>query len=308
MKYSLSIRSIGYRLFFLLLAITLMWLGTSAWVTHKLTRRAQAPFAELLPVSEKNRIEVLRLTTSDGESIGAWYVPGHPERATLLLLHGNGGNRSGWLPLARELAREGLSLLMITFRAHGDSSGLLNDIGYGGRLDVLAAVTFLEKRRPGQPIVLLGFSLGAAAALFAADRLDQRVRAYILESPYPNLMTALNNRLLLYLPAPLDRLAYWGMSMMMPLFLPHWRLIVPEQAIHNVPKNIPILLLAGEQDRRATLANVDRLYSPVKNHAKQLRFPGAKHGQVYESDPVRYQNSILEWIKQAEKDLWNPKK
>ncbi len=79
-------------------------------------------------------------------------------------------------------------------RAHGDSSGEFNDIGYSARLDVVAAVEFLERRRPARPILIHGTSLGAAAATFAAEELGHRVHGYVLECPYRDLRTAVWNR------------------------------------------------------------------------------------------------------------------
>ena len=48
-----------------------------------------------------------------------------------------------------ELALSGYPILMISLRAHGDSTGEFNDIGYGAH-DVVAAVEFLERRHPGR--------------------------------------------------------------------------------------------------------------------------------------------------------------
>ena len=59
---------------------------------------------------------------------------------------------------------------------------------------MIAAVEFLERHRPGKPIVVLGASLGAAAAVFASGELAHRVQGYILESPYKDLKTAVRNR------------------------------------------------------------------------------------------------------------------
>src|SRR5215207_11035531 len=41
------------------------------------------------------------LQTSDGVRLGAWYVPGQPETATVLVANGNAGDRSARAPLAR---------------------------------------------------------------------------------------------------------------------------------------------------------------------------------------------------------------
>ena len=70
---------------------------------------------------------------------------------SVLLLHGSGGNRGHALGRAELLESQGYAVLMITLRAHGDSTGEYNDIGWGARRTSGAAVEFLEKRRPGRP-------------------------------------------------------------------------------------------------------------------------------------------------------------
>ena len=113
---------------------------------------------------------------------GSW--KGNPEAPSVLLLHGNKGSRANSLKRAEFLAQAGYAVLMISFRAHGDSTGEFNDVGYSARQDVVAGVEFLEKKRPGHSIVVMGVSLGSAAAIFASAELGHRVRGYILESPY----------------------------------------------------------------------------------------------------------------------------
>ena len=89
----------------------------------------------------------------------------------------------------------------ISMRCHGDSDGYINDFGRSARLDVVAALDWLEKKAPNRKKIILGRSLGAAAAIFAAPL--KQPDAYILESPYSNLERACQNRLQLRLPPPL---------------------------------------------------------------------------------------------------------
>src|SRR5262249_51910158 len=155
----------------------------------------------------------------DGEQIGAWLLHGRAGRPSVLLLHGNGGGRAQCLGRAEILVRAGCSVLMISLRAHGDSTGERNDIGYSARHDVLAAVEFLERQQPGTPILVHGMSLGAAAALFAARELGGRTSGYILESPYQDLKTAVRNRTENTLPPALDWIAYQGLLIVSSIVL-----------------------------------------------------------------------------------------
>src|SRR6185295_14890201 len=89
--------------------------------------------------------ESIRLTTDDGEDLGAWFIdrPGEVKDApAVVLLHGVGANRSQSLPMAEEFARRGCPVLLISQRSHGDSTGDKNDFGYSGRGDVAAAVDY----------------------------------------------------------------------------------------------------------------------------------------------------------------------
>src|SRR5947209_7733594 len=204
----------------LLCIIVAIWLFASWYSVRVMTRRARPPFAEPAPTVTWAKVESLRLQAADGQRLGAWFVPGPEHGPSILLLHGNGDSRSTTLPLVHFYATYGCSVLTVSLRAHGDSTGDVNDIGYSARHDVLAAVAYLEQRRPGRPIIVQGTSLGAAAAIYAAGTLGTRVRGYVLESPYADIRTAVRNRTENHLFFPLDRVAYAGLALTGSLVLP----------------------------------------------------------------------------------------
>ncbi len=274
-------------------ALPALWLIMSWAVAYRLTHRRHRPFAEPAPVVAWTTFEPHRLSTGDGHEIGAWYAQGREEAPSVLLLHGNGGHRAHCLERAEMPASEGCSVLLISLRAHGDSTGEFNDIGYGARNDVAAAVDFLERRRPDWPIIVLGTSLGAAAALFAAEGLGRRVSGYILESPYSDLKRAVRNRTENELPPVLDWLAYRGLLAVSPLVLPDLDRISPLRAIKRVPDDVPILILAGENDISARPDEAQALFNQVRSHAELLIFPGAGHLQMKGTDPARYRRAVL---------------
>jgi len=186
-----------------------MWLLISYGVAYRLTHRRRPPFPEPAPRVSWGKLEEHRLGTRDGQEIGAWFARGRDDAPSVLFLHGNKGSRAHCLFRAGLLAADaGCSVLLISLRAHGDSSGSVNDIGYSARHDVVAAVDFLRKRRPGKPVIVFGVSLGSAAAAFAAEELGDRVQGYVLESPYQDLKTAVWHRTQTYLPPIVDYTAY----------------------------------------------------------------------------------------------------
>ena len=66
-----------------------LWLGSSAWVAWKFTRRS-GPLPEPPPQVAWAKVEAHRLETSDGQQLGAWLTRGDPRRGCVLLLHAVG--------------------------------------------------------------------------------------------------------------------------------------------------------------------------------------------------------------------------
>ena len=85
---------------------------------------------------------------------------------------------------AKALQSSGIAALRFNFRGVGRSEGD-HDNGIGEQEDARAALSELERRFPGLPLVLGGFSFGSGVALRVAAR-DARVRA-VFALGYPLL-------------------------------------------------------------------------------------------------------------------------
>jgi alpha-beta hydrolase superfamily lysophospholipase len=276
-----------------------LWLLSSYAVAYRFTRRLHAIHPEQTPTITWGTIESFRLSTSDGEDLGAWYIDGKPTEPVVLLLHGHGGCRTHSLRRGELVAACGCSAMMITLRAHGDSTGDYDDIGYGARHDVVAAVDWIHENHPNRPVVIWGQSMGAAAAVFAAQELGDRANGYILECPYQDLRTAVRNRTEYFLPAGIDRLAYTGLLTVSPLVIPDKDKIDVLDAIGQVPPSVPMLILAGGCDRRARPEEARALYERVQSHGQLKIFEGADHLQLMRTDPASYREAVLEFLRLA---------
>jgi len=283
-----------------LTALTAFWLLASFVVAHRLTRRKWPRFEQPAPTVAWARFESIRLPTRDGHDLGAWYADGRADAPSVVLLHGNGGHRGHHLATAELLAGAGCALLPVSLRAHGDSSGDFNDIGYSARHDVVAAVEYLEHRRPGRPILVFGSSLGAAAATFASADLKRRVAGYILEAPYLDLRSAVRNRTRESLPVGLEWVAYRGLLAVAPLVLPDLDRISPFEAILGIPAEVPVLVISGREDRKARPEQVEALFERVRSHGRLLMFPKAGHLHYAEDERDRYRKTVLDFVAEAQ--------
>jgi alpha-beta hydrolase superfamily lysophospholipase len=185
---------------------------------------------------------------------------------------------------------------MISLRAHGDSTGERNNIGLSARRDVVAAVEFLERRAPGRAIVIHGTSLGAAAATFASGELGGRVQGYILECPYRDLKSAVGNRTREYLPPILEVIAYAGLRLVAPLVVPELDRIAPVAAVAGIPENVPVLILAGGTDAKATPDDAHAILNAVRTHGSLSLYPTAGHMKLRATEPDRYLKEVVEFI------------
>lgn len=273
-----------------------LWLTVSWIAAYQLTRRPRAWFAEPAPGVAWGVLEDHRLTTRDGHELGAWFVEGRPEAPSVLLMHGHRGSRGDCLNRAEILTKAGCSVLLISLRAHGDSTGDFNDIGYSARHDVIAAIDWLERRRPAAPILIHGTSMGAAAAAFAAGELKDRIRGYLLESPYRDLKTAVRNRTENLLPPILDRIAFAGLIAVSPLVLPDLDRIAPVEAVASIPADVPVLILAGGRDIKAHPHEARAIHQRLAGHGELVIFDEAEHVGFLKVDPKRYERLVLDFV------------
>ena len=230
-----------------LLVLLALWFASGLLVGRLLTARMRPHASEPSPSTD---YESLRLHTTDGLAIGAWLRVHEDERAAVILVHGNGASRSSMIDDAQVWFALGCTVMPISVRAHGDSEGERNDAGWSARRDVQAAITHLCASAPERRIILHGMSLGSAASLFAAAE-DPDVAGLVLIGPYGTLRDAIRARTQRALPWGVEALAYYALLTASPIVLPELDQIRPLNAARHVRGHMPMLIVAGERDRRA---------------------------------------------------------
>ena len=124
----------------------------------------------------------VELTTFDGIRLGAWYFPGSLSSG-VLVLNGNGGDRSMRAPLAVALNRMGLSVLLFDYRGYGGNPGRPTEDGLAA--DARTAREWLSARPGVDRVIYFGESLGAAVATRLA--IEHPPEALVLRSPFTSL-------------------------------------------------------------------------------------------------------------------------
>ncbi|SDH05718.1 hypothetical protein SAMN05428952_1004115 [Nitrosomonas sp. Nm132] len=135
----------------------------------------------ITPAQDGLAYEVVKLATSDHETLHGWFVPApSAAKGTILFFHGNAGNISHRMDYLLTFYRLGYSTFIFDYRGYGKSSGSPSESGTYH--DASAAWRYLTeiKAIPPSRIVLFGESLGGAIAAWLAAQ--QKPAALVLAS------------------------------------------------------------------------------------------------------------------------------
>ena len=208
---------------------------------------------------------MLRLQTSDGLSLLAWYLPpAEPDGFVVLYLHGNGGHIGHRGERLRKFHAAGWGALLLEYRGYGGNPGTPTEAGLV--LDAEAGLAAVQARGIApERTVLWGESLGTHLAVRLAAGRD--VAAVLLESPFTSV-AALARRQYPFVPVDLflkdrfDTLAFIG-------------------AVRS-----PVLIMQGGRDRLVPNANGQKLFASVTAPKEIWLAPEADHDTLAMSGAV----------------------
>lgn len=127
-------------------------------------------------------VTVVTVETDDGVTHRVWVVPADGGAvARVVVFNGNAGHKAHRLPLARDLAAEGMEVVLFDYRGYGDTDGSPSERGLLADAEAVANVA----HDTHLPVVYLGESLGAGVAVALAT--DRPPAALVLRSPFPSL-------------------------------------------------------------------------------------------------------------------------
>jgi uncharacterized protein len=236
--------------------------------------------------------ETVTFPSGSGSVIHGWLSLSQRRRGAVLLLPGARANRLAMVGRARFLRDSGYSVLLIDFQATGESPGDAITFGWRERFDVLAAVHFLNRRLPDEPIGIIGTSLGGAAALLATPPLE--VQALIIEAVYPSIERAVVNRLRM-------RIGRFG-SLAAPLLFMQLRLRLGVTAAELKPVDhisslrCPVLVIGGTDDQHTTATDTQLLFAAAAQPKELWLIVGAAHVDYFETAGEAYRERVLGFL------------
>jgi uncharacterized protein len=202
----------------------------------------------------------------NGEQIHAWYFPAHPGQVqasdhAILVCHGNAGNISHRLELARLLLDVGGSVLLFDYRGYGQSSGKPGE--ERSYRDAQAAWHWLtQKGFAGTNIVAYGESLGGAVAAELAVR--EPLGGLILQSTFTSI-------------PDVGAEIYWWLPV---------RLIasIRYDTLRKLPGlKIPVLILHSRQDELVPFHHAEKNFAAVRGPKYFCEMDGGHNDGFFQS-------------------------
>jgi len=261
-------------------------------VATRLTRPVRA---EIGTAPRSLNAQSITFPSQFGSVIHGWLSRADDTRGAILLLPGIRANRLSMVKRAEFLRQAGYSTLLIDLQATGESGGEAITFGWREHFDVLAAVDYLRTRIPGQPVGIIGVSLGGAATLLATPPL--RVQAVVLEAVYPSIDRAVVNRLSMRV-GPLARMIGPLLLAQLPL-----RLAVNASELRPVDHigrlECPVLIIAGTVDQHTTMADTQQLFDAAHDPKDLWLVPNAAHVDYLQFAGEGYRHRVLDFIASA---------
>ena len=238
------------------------------------------PGQPITPTAAGLAYKDVNLTAADGTQLHGWWLPakpGVPLKGTVLHLHGNGGNLAYHLGAVAWLPEQGYQVLMLDYRGYGLSQGKPGLPAVYQDID--AAFDWLEQQPSvqGQPLIVLGQSLGGAMGVHYLSQHPQqraRLKAVVLDG----------------VPASYREVGQFALStswLTWPLQVPlSWLVPDADSAVYAMPdmKDVPVLIFHSMDDPIVPLSNGIRLYQAAPP-PKVLQLTRGGHVQTF-GDPI----------------------
>jgi pimeloyl-ACP methyl ester carboxylesterase len=283
------------------LAMAGAYLAICGYTALRITRPGRRPFARD-PGELGLAYELVRFPSRvDRLPLEGWLLPAQAAGAPVIVVHGRANDRQGEaggrvLEIAAALVGAGHPVLLFDLRGCGRSGGKRYTFGVEEARDVGGAIDFLAERGLADGGVnLLGFSMGAAAALLLAAT-EPRVRAVATDSGYATLVDLLAKQVprITRLPRFFTPGTVW---LARPLLGLHPAAIRPVAAVPALAEHgVPLLVIHGEADAVVPLDHGRRLAEAYGPSVRTRYVPGAVHVASFAADPEAYVATVLDFF------------
>ncbi len=236
-------------------------------------------------------------TTSDDVNISGLIIEKNNPQATIILCHG--------YRCCKELSAgytkifDNFNSVLFDFRGHGENKKSITTVGCHEHKDVAAVVQWIKKNKPKLlkiPLIILGVSMGGAAALKAAEYDKNLCDALIIDSSFASLKRVFYNSFVHRSGLPTFPFLTIMEKMFNYLGACNASKMNPIESVKKIKQ--PLLLIHSCIDNIVPVNESLLMYAQAElTRAKLWIAPTCKHGWLHKKYPDLYKKKVLKFIK-----------
>lgn len=243
---------------------------------------------------------------NDGLNLYAEYYDLGFDKTVLVIPGRTEGLRYGYY-FAIPYTKCGFNVMVVDQRAHGESDGEYNSIGFHEHRDIIKWAELLRDRFGMEKILIHGICIGSACGLYAllSENCPDNLVGLVADGMYPNFYDSYKYHMI-ELKKPtfmvMDMINWWqkhytGFDMKTG----------PADMIHRYHK--PLLMLHGRADIYSLPTEAQKLFDKCPSEEKELVwFEGGVHSRLRYQDTERYDRAVTDFAsrifaEQTEKSL-----
>ena len=237
--------------------------------------------------------DTVQLTTAGGKKLEAWYMKADSAKGTVILFHGLGSNKGNVLGEAFEFNSFGYNTMLVDIRAHGNSEGVVNTLGYNESEEVKLAFDHISEKGE-KNIILWGMSLGAVIITKAIWQYDLKPQKIILEMPYDRLQDHIKARARIS-GFPGEPFGFF-VTFWTGFEQGYWA--YGHRTSRYVKKiNCPVLLQWGNNDEYVLKKETENIFAAINSSKKKLViYPGVGHTPLLRENASKWDEIVIEFL------------
>lgn len=238
-------------------------------------------------------------TVNEGYTLRGILSEVENSKGLVVMFHGFTGhmNENGYLfkELATQLAEHGFSSVRFDYRGNGISDGRFNEMTFNTVLsDARAMVKYALNLKINEKVIILGFSMGGAAASMVAKEFEDVLEKLVLLSPAASMMTTVVGR---YRNNPNvnwydENNVDMGGYLMSKAFIDSFDDL---DLYQNTNLNVPVIIIHGEKDLAVPI-EYGRKYAQLYPNCEFYMVPESEHCYQKMSRRAFVNSHIIEFL------------
>lgn len=250
-----------------------------------------------LTASPAFKYDTVILRTNSGIEINTWYArPDSSAKGTVILFHGIMANKAMLLAEASEFLFQRYNVMLVDFRAHGNSTGSTTTIGIKESEEVKLAYNYIMGKGE-KNIFLYGSSMGAVVVSKTIADYDLKPSGVFLEMPFASMQSHLRAR---FRAMGFQQFIEKPFSFFVTFWIGIERGIkgFRHQTAEYVKKvNCPVLMQWGANDSYVLKSETNDIYKNIASEKKKLViYDHAGHESLSLNDPAKWRMEVERFL------------